>query len=143
MSVGDSANYIEYGSKLSLVYKDSIQKIVSELKDFCVEMATAYAIINMSDRRNDAYVPRIKSVVYCGKSDVFYIYVNNIAFSDYLAERVKRFFYLKENEYLMIESFKGITKDIIDEDNIALEVNFNDVFSISNNTFFNLKTIKI
>jgi hypothetical protein len=106
-------------------------------------MATAYAIINMSDRRNDAYVPRIKSVVYCGKSDVFYIYVNNIAFSDYLAERVKRFFYLKENEYLMIESFKGITKDIIDENNIALEVNFNDVFSISNNTFFNLKTIKI
>lgn len=131
-----AVQYREYGSNFSQAYVQALDETLFEIKVFCVQMATAYGIIHLDKCSN---IPRIKAVVYCPKSDTYYIHTNDKEFLVYLIERLNRFFVTPQFGF---ENFT-ITYDIIDLDNLVIEVNLNDESTILNNGFFKVPLISI
>jgi len=133
---GQVAEYKEYGSKFSQDYEESMQKILFEIKHFCVQMATAYSIVHLEQNN---YIPRIKAVVYSPASDTYYVHSNDYEFIQYLLPKLKKFFSMPQFGF---DNFK-IAHDHIDDENFSIEVNINDESTIFNNSFFNLKSTSI
>ena len=126
----------EYGKTFSKTYKDTLDKILFEIKNFCVQMATAYGIIYIEKCKN---TPRIKAVVYCPTSDTYYVHINDQDFLTYLMPRLQKFFMTPQFEF---ENFK-MSYDFIDQQNFVLEVNVNDESSILNNGFFKVPILTL
>ena len=80
----------EYGKTFSKAYKDTLDTTLFEIKNFCVQMATAYGIIYVEKCKN---IPRIKAVVYCPTSDTYYVHTNDHDFLTYLMPRLQKFFF--------------------------------------------------
>lgn len=133
----EEVEYRTYSSNFSKEYLNSLNAMVSELKSFCIQMATAYAIVHLEDY--EECVPRIKAVVYSPFSDTYYIHTNDINFLKYLKPNVSKFF---RNTNFGIENFTSII-DFVDDDNFVLEVIINDKSTILNNSFFKTTHITI
>jgi hypothetical protein len=125
--------FIEYSNKFSDTYCVAMDKTLMEIKNFCVQMATAYSIIYIEDTNT---IPRIKAVVYSPASDTYYVHCDDLAFVDYLMPRMKKFFL---NPQFGFEKFT-ITYDLIDYENFVIEVHLNDESTILNNSFFKLQS---
>lgn len=130
------AEYVEYGSKFSKDYTDNLRTTIFELKKICINFAAMYTCIWV---QHGKYAPKIKAVVYCPKSDTYYVHTNNQDFSKYLLPRLKNFFLMPPFDF---EAFT-ITEDIIDDENIMVEIHVKDESSIINNGFFKVPTIYI
>lgn len=130
------AEYQEYSSTFSKTYVEALEATLFEVKNFCVQMATAYGIIYIEKCKN---IPRIKAVVYSPTSDTYYVHTNDLDFLNYLLPRLQKFFLYPQFDF---ENFK-MSYDLIDQENFVLEVNINDESTILNNGFFKvqLKTI--
>ena len=130
------AEYQEYSSTFSKTYVEALETTLFEVKNFCVQMATAYGIIYIEKCKN---IPRIKAVVYSPTSDTYYVHTNDLDFLNYLLPRLQKFFLYPQFDF---ENFK-MSYDLIDQENFVLEVNINDESTILNNGFFKvqLKTI--
>ena len=126
----------EYGKTFSKAYKDTLDTTLFEIKNFCVQMATAYGIIYVEKCKN---IPRIKAVVYCPTSDTYYVHTNDHDFLTYLMPRLQKFFLTPQFEF---ENFK-MSYDFIDQENFVLEVNVNDESSILNNGFFKVPILTL
>ena len=126
----------EYGKTFSKAYKDTLDTTLFEIKNFCVQMATAYGIIYVENCKN---IPRIKAVVYCPTSDTYYVHTNDQDFLTYLMPRLQKFFLTPQFEF---ENFK-MSYDFIDQENFVLEVNVNDESSILNNGFFKVPILTL
>jgi hypothetical protein len=129
-------DFKEYNSKFCKDYEIAMENALKQVKDFCVQIATAYTIIHLEE--NDL-IPRIKAVVYSPTSDTFYIHINDLKFTKYIIPRLKQFFLLPQFDF---ETF-NITFDCVDDDNFYIEVNINDESTILNNSFFKLQTTSI
>lgn len=132
----NSVEYKEYGSTFSKSYVESLDTIVFEIKNFCVQIATAYSIIHIDKCKN---IPRIKAVVYCPTSDTYYVHTNDLDFLNYLLPRLQKFFLTPQFGF---ENFT-MSYDLIDDSNFVLEVNVKDESTILNNTFFKVSLITI
>lgn len=126
----------EYGKTFSKAYKDTLDTTLFEIKNFCVQMATAYGIIYVEKCKN---IPLIKAVVYCPTSDTYYVHTNHHDFLNYLMPRLQKFFLTPQFEF---ENFK-MSYDFIDQENFVLEVNVNDESSILNNGFFKVPILTL
>ena len=73
--------YQEYSSHFSLTYKKAMELTLKEIKDFCVQIATAYSIIHLDQTDT---IPKVKAVVYSPKSDTYYVHSDNYNFITYL-----------------------------------------------------------
>ena len=69
------AEYQEYSSSFSKNYVEALEATLFEVKNFCVQMATAYGIIYNEKCKN---IPRIKAVVYSPTSDTYYVHTITI-----------------------------------------------------------------
>jgi hypothetical protein len=130
------AEYQEYSSAFSKTYVESLDATLFEVKNFCVQMATAYGIIYIDKCKN---IPRIKAVVYCPTSDTYYVHTNDLEFLNYLLPRLQKFFLYPQFGF---ENFT-MSYDLIDQDNFVLEVNIKDESTILNNQFFKVPLITI
>jgi hypothetical protein len=131
-----SVEYVEYSSTFSKTYVEALNSTLYEIKNFCVQMATAYGIIYIEKCKN---IPRIKAVVYCPTSDTYYVHTNDEEFSSYLLPRLKKFFLTPQFGF---EDFT-LTCDEIDQDKLVLEVNVKDESTIINNGFFKVPLISL
>lgn len=131
-----SVEYIEYGSTFSKTYVEALNATLFEIKNFCVQMATAYGIIYIEKCKN---IPRIKAVVYSPTSDTYYVHTNDHEFLSYLLSRLQKFFLTPQFGF---ENFT-MSYDFIDEENFVLEVNVNDESTILNNGFFKVPLITL
>lgn len=136
ISFTERVEYTEYSSTFSKNYVEALNATLMEVKNFCVQMATAYGIIYIEKCKN---IPRIKSVVYYPKSDTYYVHTNDHDFLVYLLPRLQKFFVTPQFGF---ENF-NITYDFIDHDNMVLEVHIKDESTILNNGFFKVSTITI
>jgi len=125
--------FIEYGNKFSDTYCVAMDKTLMEIKNFCVQMATAYSIIHIEDTDS---IPRIKAVVYSPTSDTYYVHCDDLTFVEYLMPRMKKFFMMPQFGF---DTF-NITYDYIDSQNVVIEVHLNDESTILNNSFFKLQS---
>ena len=130
------AKYQEYSSSFSKTYVEALEATLFEVKNFCVQMATAYGIIYNEKCKN---IPRIKAVVYSPTSDTYYVHSNDYKFTNYLLPRLQKFFLMPQFGF---ENFK-IAYDFIDDENFSIEVNINDESTIFNNSFFQLQSTSI
>ena len=128
--------YQEYSSNFSLTYKRAMELTLKEIKEFCVQIATAYSIIHLDQTDT---IPRIKAVVYSPQSDTYYVHSDNYNFITYLLPRLKKFFLQPQFGF---DAFT-IDYDFIDNENFSIEVNINDNSTILNNSFFDLKSTSI
>jgi hypothetical protein len=126
----------QYSSKFSQDYEKTMELTLQEIKKFCIQIATAYSIIYLDQTES---IPQIKAVVYSPASDTYYIHSNNYNFINYLLPRLTKFFLQPQFQF---ENFT-IEHDFIDNENFSIEVNINDESTISNNSFFNLKSTSI
>jgi hypothetical protein len=132
----EQVEYQEYSSNFSLTYKKAMEDTLKEIKQFCVQIATAYSIIHLDQTD---MIPRIKAVVYSPKSDTYYVHSNDSNYLNYLLPRLKKFFLQPQFGF---DTFT-IDYDFIDNENFSIEVNINDKSTILNNSFFNLKSTSI
>lgn len=128
--------YNHYSLKFSKCYESAMLQTLSEIKNFCVQIATAYSIINLEQTDS---IPRIKAVVYSPTSDTYYVHSNDEKFITYLLPRLQKFFLTPQYGF---DAF-NIAYDFIDDDNFCIEVNLNDESTILNNSFFNMKSTSI
>jgi hypothetical protein len=128
--------YKQYSDKFAKSYEKAMLMTLKEIKDFCVQIATAYSIIHMEQTES---IPQIKAVVYSPKSDTYYIHCKDFKFTNYLLPRLQKFFQSPQFGY---DTFK-IEYDFIDNENFSIEVNINDESTILNNSFFNLKSTSL
>jgi hypothetical protein len=124
--------YNYYSDKFAKSYEKAMCMTLKEIKDFCIQIATAYSIIHMEETES---IPQIKAVVYSPASDTYYIHSKDLKFLQYLLPRLQRFFLTPEFGY---EKF-NIEYDFIDNENFSIEININDESTILNNSFFHLK----
>ena len=136
MMAEQGVEYNHYSSKFSKSYEKAMLQTLKEIKDFCIQIATAYSIIHTEETEN---IPRIKAVVYSPTSDTYYVHSNDYKFINYLLPRLQKFFLTPQFGY---DTFK-IDYDFIDNENFSIEVNINDESTILNNSFFNLKSTSI
>ena len=130
------AKYQEYSSSFSKTYVEALEATLFEVKNFCVQMATAYGIIYSENGKN---IPRIKAVVYSPTSDTYYVHTNDLEFLNYLLPRLQKFFLTPQFEF---ENFT-MSYDLIDQENFVLEVNIKDESTILNNGFFKVELTTI
>ena len=130
------AKYQEYSSSFSKTYVEALEATLFEVKNFCVQMATAYGIIYNEKCKN---IPRIKAVVYSPTSDTYYVHTNDLEFLNYLLPRLQKFFLTPQFEF---ENFT-MSYDLIDQENFVLEVNIKDESTIMNNGFFKVELTTI
>jgi hypothetical protein len=130
------AEYQEYSSAFSKTYVEALEATLFEVKNFCVQMATAYGIIYIEKCKN---IPRIKAVVYSPTSDTYYVHTNDLEFLNYLLPRLQKFFLTPQFGF---ENFK-MSYDLIDQENFVLEVNVKDESTIINNGFFKVELTTI
>jgi len=130
------AKYQEYSSSFSKTYVEALEATLFEVKNFCVQMATAYGIIYVENGNN---IPRIKAVVYSPTSDTYYVHTNDLEFLNYLLPRLQKFFLTPQFEF---ENFT-MSYDLIDQENFVLEVNIKDESTILNNGFFKVELTTI
>jgi hypothetical protein len=123
------AEYKEYSSTFSKTYVEALDATLFEVKNFCVQIATAYGIIYSENGKN---IPRIKAVVYSPTSDTYYVHTNDLNFLNYLLPRLQKFFLTPQFGF---ENFT-MSYDLIDQENFVLEVNVKDESTILNNGFF-------
>jgi hypothetical protein len=128
--------YKHYSDKFAKSYEKAMLMTLKEIKDFCVQIATAYSIIHMEQTES---IPQIKAVVYSPKSDTYYIHSKDFKFTNYLLPRLQKFFQSPQFGY---DTFK-IEYDFIDNENFSIEVNIHDESTILNNSFFNLKSTSL
>ena len=131
-----SVEYREYSSTFSRTYVEALDATLFEIKNFCVQMATAYGIIYIDKCKN---IPRIKAVVYSPTSDTYFVHTNDHDFLSYLLPRLQKFFLTPQFGF---ENFT-ISYDFIDQDNLVLEVNVKDESTIFNNEFFKVPHLTI
>jgi hypothetical protein len=117
-------------------YRQTMQKGIKEIKNFCIQIATAYSIIHLEHTDS---IPQIKAVVYSPSSDTYYVHSNDEKFTTYLLPRLKKFFL---NPAFGFNTFR-IGLDFIDDDNFCIEVNLNDESTIFNNSFFQLQSTSV
>lgn len=130
------AEYQEYSSAFSKTYVEALEATLFEVKNFCVQMATAYGIIYIEKCKN---IPRIKAVVYSPTSDTYYVHTNDLEFLNYLLPRLQKFFLTPQFGF---ENFT-MSYDLIDQENFVLEVNVKDESTILNNGFFKVELTTI
>jgi len=130
------AKYQEYSSSFSKTYVEELEATLFVVKNFCVQMATAYGIIYVENGNN---IPRIKAVVYSPTSDTYYVHTNDLEFLNYLLPRLQKFFLTPQFEF---ENFT-MSYDLIDQENFVLEVNIKDESTILNNGFFKVELTTI
>ena len=128
--------YQEYSSNFSTTYKRAMELTLKEIKDFCVQIATAYSIIHLDQTDT---IPRVKAVVYSPASDTYYVHSDNYNFITYLLPRLNKFFLQPQFGF---DKFT-IDYDFIDNENFSIEININDNSTILNNSFFDLKSTSI
>jgi hypothetical protein len=128
--------YNHYSLKFSKCYESAMLQTLSEIKNFCVQMATAYSIIHLEQTDS---IPRIKAVVYSPTSDTYYVHSKDYKFTNYLLPRLQKFFLTPQFGF---DTF-NINLDLIDDENFCIEVNLNDESTILNNSFFNIKSTSI
>ena len=131
-----SVEYREYSSTFSRTYVEALDATLFEIKNFCVQMATAYGIIYIDKCKN---IPRIKAVAYSPTSDTYFVHTNDIDFLSYLLPRLQKFFLTPQFGF---ENFT-MSYDFIDQDNLVLEVNVKDESTILNNGFFKVPHLTI
>lgn len=131
-----SVEYREYSSAFSRTYVEALDATLFEIKNFCVQMATAYGIIYIDKCKN---IPRIKAVVYSPKTDTYYVHTNDQDFLSYLLPRLQKFFLTPQFGF---ENFT-MSYDFIDQDNMVLEVCVKDESTIMSNGFFKVPLITI
>ena len=136
MMEGQGVEYNQYSLKFSQCYENAMLQTLNEIKNFCVQMATAYSIIYLETTDS---IPRIKAVVYSPTSDTYYVHSNDYKFINYLLPRLQKFFLMPQFGF---ENFK-IAYDFIDDENFSIEVNINDESTIFNNSFFQLQSTSI
>ena len=128
--------YNQYSLKFSQCYENAMLQTLNEIKNFCVQMATAYSIIHLEQTDS---IPRIKAVVYSPSSDTYYVHSNDYKFTNYLLPRLQKFFLTPQFGF---DTF-NIAYDFIDDENFSIEVNINDESTILNNSFFNMKSTSL
>jgi hypothetical protein len=128
--------YNHYSLKFSQCYEKAMEQTLKEIKTFCVQMATAYSIMNLDETDS---IPRIKAVVYSPSSDTYYVHSNDEKFITYLLPRLQKFFLMPQFGF---DTFQ-IGLDFIDDDNFCIEVNLNDESTILNNSFFKLQSTSV
>jgi hypothetical protein len=119
-------------------YKESMQRGMKDIKQFCVQIATAYSIIYLEQSES---IPQIKSIVYSHDSKTYYIYGNDENFIMYLLPRLEKFF-LNLKTTLSLPNFK-IEHDVIDNNNCSIEVKFDDEKTIAIEPSYKSKLISI
>ena len=125
-----------FSSKFSQDYEKTMELTLQEIKNFCIQIATAYSIIHLDQTDT---IPKIKAVVYSPQSDTYYVHSDNYNFITYLLPRLKKFFLQPQFDFGTFT----IDYDFIDNENFSIEVNINDESTICNNSFFNLKSTSI
>jgi len=128
--------YNQYSLKFSQCYENAMLQTLNEIKNFCVQMATAYSIIHLEQTD---YIPRIKAVVYSPTSDTYYVHINDYNFTTYLLPRLQKFFLKPQFGF---DKF-NVAYDFIDHENFSIEVNINDESTILNNSFFNMQSTSL
>ena len=98
---GQGVEYNQYSLKFSQCYENAMLQTLNEIKNFCVQMATAYSIIHLEQTDS---IPRIKAVVYSPSSDTYYVHTNDLEFLNYLLPRLQKFFLTPQFEF---ENFKN------------------------------------
>jgi len=136
MMEGQGVEYNQYSLKFSQCYENAMLQTLNEIKNFCVQMATAYSIIHLEQTDS---IPRIKAVVYSPSSDTYYVHSNDYKFTNYLLPRLQKFFLTPQFGF---DTF-NIAYDFIDDENFSIEVNINDESTILNNSFFNMKSTSL
>lgn len=127
--------YNNYSDTFAKTYEKSMLMTLKEIKDFCIQIATAYSIIHMEETDS---IPQIKAVVYSPTSDTYYIYSKDLKFTTYLLPRLQKFFQTPQ----FGDTFK-IDFDFIDDENLSIEVNRNDKSTIRFNSFHKSQLISI
>jgi len=132
---GVEHKYKEYSDTFAKTYEKAMLMTLKEIKDFCIQIATAYSIIHMEEIDS---MPQIKAVVYSPSSDTYYIYSKDLKFTNYLLPRLKKFFQTPQ----FGDTFK-MAYDFIDDENLSIEVNINDKSTIRFNSFHKSQLISI
>jgi hypothetical protein len=101
--------------------KESVQRGMKEIKNFCIQIATAYSIIYQEQSQ---LTPQIKAIVYSYDSHTYYIYGNDEKFIIYLLPRLEKYFAHLKIICDDLPTFK-IEHEVIDNDNYSIEVKFN------------------